>query len=137
MNRRDFLKNCSAAIAFAALPAVAADPSATPPGYTRVSGYERHYQFSDALKSGNQIGKTDSASLWADFKPDHQYGNGLHLTAQPTPAIEEKMLETLWENLCTVIPPPYRDQIYVHGSRVDYNRGFQLAWKYDPRPQTA
>lgn len=129
MNRRDFLKCGAAAIAAAALPAAALNtPTPDPQMLGRIEGVQFFPHFPARRAEGNWITPDD-----VQFDPSHYYGNGFALTYQPANLdVEEELLGKLYEDMCRVIPPSFREQVLLHGRRDDFNNGFTLAWKYYP-----
>ncbi|MDH3412444.1 MAG: hypothetical protein OEM98_08165 [Gammaproteobacteria bacterium] len=83
------------------------------------------------------MGQIDPVRFWAGpipaFRPEMEYGNGIHLTARPTPEFGAKLVELLYEDMRRHIPPGYRSKVEIVGPRpIDYGRAMGISWRYRP-----
>lgn len=138
MNRREFLKAATAAIATAALPlAVEGSPETWKYGSGGVG------QTWEASPGGFLSNKELMAEVkqvydnhWDTFDPAFRHGNGISLLFAPTPEATKHVVRSLYEDMKKWIPPPYRDLVQIYGPiKVDFGRSVQVAWLYLPPGQ--
>ena len=116
MDKRDFLKLASAAIAAAVLPTITTAKNTNTPSESVV-----------VAKANTQ------KSNWAEFDPAKEYGNCLEMTEKPsTPKDERFVCISLQMDMRHHIPPAYQDKTYVKGEYINNGKTFRLLWKYEP-----
>jgi len=120
MNRRDFLKAASAAIAAAALPKLASTADAVE-------------DKSKVIKWPANIKWQGPPNQWAEFEPGHLYGNYLLITYEPPKNLRDQMVQILYDDMVKVIPPPYRDRVEIVGPvPTEHGCSVALSWRYEP-----
>jgi hypothetical protein len=119
MNRREFMRAGSVAMAALALPKIA---TASP------------------LKSELRFGRMDSVrfieadgNLWDEFDPRYAHANALSLAAPLSPEVEFRAVEILYEDMAKRIPPWYRRYVDINGPfEADHGRSMNVGWIYQP-----
>jgi len=127
MNRREFLKLGSAAIAVAVFPEIAVDATRSYVIGVDLGGDDYS---SAVLVETDADGRDTIVDHWEVFDPSHNYGNGLRLYARPTEGMEKKMLGRLYEDMQKWIPPGFRHRVEVEQRRVDYDTAVNVTWRY-------
>ena len=124
MNRREFLRLGTAAVAAIALPAIALDVAKDKQTWVEGVNFERWDNIRFIESPSND---------WHLFEPQHKYGNGMHITAMPSPKVTETLIETLYENMVKTVPPGFREQVEIYGPiAVDFGRAATISWMYTP-----
>ena len=125
MNRREFLKLGSAAIAAATFPKLASTADAVEPNTVSFS-------VTGLNADGDRV-TVMPANFWAEFNPAHRYGNSLPLTYKPPPSLRKKLVEILYRDMVKNVPPGYRDRVQiVQPPKTDYGQRAGIAWLYLP-----
>ncbi len=145
MNRREFLRLGTAAIAAAAVPGIALAKGELRFGrldnvrFIETPSVEHQGRL--FVANGNRVffsarqNEIDPSPVdpWAIFEPQHEYGNGFHINVMPSPKATETLVETLYEDMVKTVPPGYRDRVSIYGPvAVDFGRAANISWMYKP-----